>query len=131
MHSSSDTVLAFIQAINNHEIGAITRLMTPDHEFVDSLGVVEKGRDSMRKAWIAYLFMIPDYTIEITGVFPLGESVAVTGTASGTVAVRGELPESNHWAIPIAVRVEVHDGLVARWQVFSDNDPVRRILNRS
>jgi hypothetical protein len=75
--------------------------------------------------------MIPDYTIEITGIFPLGESVAITGTASGTVAVRGELPEANRWVIPLAVRAEVHDGLVARWQVFADNDPVRQILNRT
>ena len=131
MPSPSDTVLAFIQAINNHEVGSLTKLMTADHEFVDSLGVVERGRDSMRKAWIAYFFMIPDYTIEITGIFPLGESVAVTGTASGTVAVRGKLPEANHWAMPMAVRAEVHDGLVSRWQVFADNDPVRRILNRT
>ncbi len=130
MPSPADTVLAFIQAINRHEVGTLTKLMTPDHEFVDSLGVVAHGRDEMRKAWIAYFFMIPDYTIEITGVFPLGESVAVTGTASGTVAERGELPEANHWVMPMAVRAEVHNGLVARWQVFADNDPVRRILNR-
>jgi hypothetical protein len=131
MPSPSDTVLAFIQAINRREIGTLTKLMAPDHEFVDSLGAVVRGRDSMRQAWIAYFFMIPDYTIEITGIFPLGESVAITGTASGTVAVRGELPEANRWVIPLAVRAEVHDGLVARWQVFADNDPVRQILNRT
>ena len=131
MPSPSDTVLAFIQAINRHEIGTLAKLMTPDHEFVDSLGVVARGRDSMRQAWIAYFFMIPDYTIEINGIFPLGESVAITGTASGTVAVRGELPEANHWVIPMAARAEVHEGLVARLQVFADNDPVRQILNRT
>jgi len=131
MPSASDTVLAFIQAINRHEIGTLTKLMTPDHEFVDSLGVAARGRDSMRQAWIAYFFMIPDYTIEVTGVFTLGESVAVTGTASGTVAVRGELPEANRWKIPLAVRAEVRNGLVSRWQVFADNDPVRQILNRA
>ena len=130
MPSPADTVLAFIRAINRHEIGTLTNLMTPDHEFVDSLGARETGVDTMRQAWIAYFFMIPDYTIEVAEVFPRGTSVMVTGKASGTVAVRDELPSANRWEMPIAVCAEVRAGLVARWQVFADNDPVRQILNR-
>jgi hypothetical protein len=104
--------------------------MMTDHEFVDSLGVVAGGRDQMRQAWIAYFFMIPDYSIDVTGVFSLGTSVVVTGKASGTVAVRGELPSANTWEMPMAAQAEVRDGRVARWQVFADNEPVRQILNR-
>jgi ketosteroid isomerase-like protein len=130
MPSPADTVLAFIQAINRHEIGVLTNLMTQDFEFVDSLGVRESGRDQMRQAWIAYFFMIPDYRIEVAGVFSEGTSVVVTGKASGTVAVSGELPSANTWEIPIAAQAEVRDGRVARWQVFADNEPVRQILNR-
>ena len=130
MPSPADTVLAFIRAINSHEIATLTNLMTTDHEFVDSLGVVAGGRDQMRQAWIAYFFMIPDYAIDVTGVFSLGTSVVVTGKASGTVAVRGELPSANTWEIPMAAQAEVRDGRVARWQVFADNEPVRQILNR-
>lgn len=130
MPSSADTVLAFIQAINSHEIGTLTGLMTTDHEFVDSLGALAAGRDRMREAWIAYFFLIPDYRIEVTGVFSLEMSVVVTGKASGTVAVSGELPSANAWEMPVAVRAEVRDGRVARWQVFADNEPVRQILNR-
>jgi ketosteroid isomerase-like protein len=131
MPSSTDTVLAFIRAINSHEIGTLTDLMTPDHEFVDSLGALAGGRDAMRKAWIAYFFMIPDYRIEVAGVFSQGTRVVVTGKASGTVAVRGELPRANAWEMPIALQADVRDGCVARWQVFADNDPVRQILNRA
>jgi ketosteroid isomerase-like protein len=130
MPSPAETVLAYIQAINRHEIGTLTNLMTPDHEFVDSLGVVAAGRDLMRQAWIAYFFMIPDYRIEVTGVFFQGTSVVVTGKASGTVAVRGELPPANAWEIPMAAQADVRDGCVARWRVFADNEPVRQILNR-
>jgi hypothetical protein len=72
MPSPADTVLAFIRAINSHEIATLTNLMTTDHEFVDSLGVVAGGRDQMRQAWIAYFFMIPDYRIEVAGIFSLG-----------------------------------------------------------
>jgi ketosteroid isomerase-like protein len=130
MPSSTDTVLAFIRAINSHEIGALTDLMTADHEFVDSLGALAGGRDQMRQSWIAYFFMIPDYRIEVARVFSQGTSVVVTGKASGTVAVRGELPSANAWEMPIAVQAEVRDGRIARWQVFADNEPVRQILNR-
>jgi ketosteroid isomerase-like protein len=130
MPSPADIVLAFIRAINRHEIATLTNLMTPDHEFVDSLGVVARGSDKMRQAWIAYFFMIPDYSIEVTGVFSQGTSVVLTGKASGTVAARGELPPANRWEIPMAAQAEVREGRIARWQVFADNDPVRQILNR-
>ena len=130
MPSAADAVLAFIRAINRHEIATLTNLMTDDHEFVDSLGAVERGKERMREAWIAYFFMIPDYTIAVEGVFTRDASVAVTGKASGTVAVKGELPPGNGWEIPIALLAEVRGGKIARWQVFADNDPVRQILNR-
>ncbi len=131
MPSPSETVLAFIKAINRHEIASLTNLMTSDHEFVDSLGTVVGGIDSMRQAWIAYFFMIPDYRIEVSGVFPQGTTVVVTGKACGTVAVGGALPTANSWEMPLAVQAEVHEGRIARWQVFADNDPVRQILNRT
>lgn len=131
MPSPSDTVLAFVQAINRHEIATITNLMTPDHVFVDSLGAVVSGAGRMREAWIAYFFMIPDYSIEVTGLFPQGGRIAITGRASGTVAVGGELPPANRWEIPMAAEAEVRDGRIARWQVFADNDPVRQILSRT
>jgi ketosteroid isomerase-like protein len=131
MPSPGDTVLQFIRAVNRHETASMTNLITRDHEFVDSLGVAERGADRMRQAWIAYFFMVPDYAIEIAQVFERGTSVVVTGKASGTVAVRGELLPANRWELPMAVLAEVRDGLVARWQVFADNDPVRQILNRT
>ena len=130
MTTSRETVLAFIQAINRHEIASITNLMTNDHEFVDSLGATTRGKEQMRQAWIAYMFMIPDYTITALDVLTQGDVVVVTGSASGTVAVSGALPPANRWEFPIALRAEVRDGKVARWQVFADNEPVRAILNR-
>jgi len=130
MAAPADTVLAFIQAINRHEIASLTNLMTAGHVFVDSLGVTVSGRDEMRQAWIAYLYMVPDYSIEVAEIFDRGDLVVITGKASGTVARRGELPPANRWEMPIALQAEVRDGRIARWQVFADNDPVRQILNR-
>jgi len=130
MPSSRETVLAFIQAINRHEIATITNLMTTDHEFVDSLDSAMRGKDAMRQAWIAYFFLIPDYTITVLDLLAQGEVVVVTGRAGGTVAASGALPPENRWEVPLAIRAEVRDGKVARWQAFTDNEPVRAILNR-
>ncbi|HTR99237.1 MAG TPA: nuclear transport factor 2 family protein [Bacteroidota bacterium] len=130
MPSSRETVLAFIQAINRHEIATITNLMTTDHEFVDSLDGAMRGKDAMRQAWIAYFFLIPDYTITVLDLLAQGEVVVVTGRAGGTVAASGALPPENRWEVPLAIRAEVRDGKVARWQAFTDNEPVRAILNR-
>jgi hypothetical protein len=124
----SAVVLAFIGKINRHDVGGLTALMTDDHEFVDSLGMAVRGKDAMRQAWISYFFLIPDYAITVDDLFTKDNSAAVVGTAGGTYAVRGELLPENGWSIPIAIRCTVRDGLVARWQVFADNEPVRQLM---
>lgn len=126
-----ETVRAYVEAINAHEIATITNLMTHDHEFIDSLGATEVGKAKMRESWIAYFFMIPDFAIDISEMFFEGPVVVVLGKASGTVAVGRQLPAANKWKMPMAVRAETRDGLIARWQVFADNEPVRRILSAS
>jgi ketosteroid isomerase-like protein len=40
----------FVQAINRQDVDALAELMTPGHRFVDSLGAVVEGRETMRKA---------------------------------------------------------------------------------
>ena len=39
----------FVNAINAHDIERLASLMTSDHRFIDSLGVVVEGRDAMRE----------------------------------------------------------------------------------
>jgi hypothetical protein len=121
-------LLDFIEKINRHDIGGLTALMTDDHEFVDSLGMAVRGKDAMRQAWIGYFYLIPDYAIAVDDVFAKDDSAALVGTASGTCAERGKLLPENRWSIPIAIRCTVRDGFVARWQVFADNEPVRRLM---
>ena len=35
------------------------------------------------------------------------------------------------WEIPAAWKAVVRDGLVAHWQVFADNQPVRKLMGDS
>ncbi len=118
----------YVAAINRHDLDALADLMLVRHRFVDSLGTAVEGREAMRQGWEAYFGMFPDYRIEIRGVATDGATVLLTGFASGTLAAgRKPLPE-RRWRIPAAWRCRVVRGRVAEWQVYADNDPVRRIL---
>jgi len=58
--------------------------MTPDGEFIDSLGNRIQGREKLRSAWTGYFKMVPDYSISHSEIFAQGNTVAVFGSAQGT-----------------------------------------------
>ena len=120
--------LRFVNEINRHDVTALAAIMAPDFRFVDSLGQEVHGVDRMRAAWTAYFALFPDYRIAIHEHLHLGAVVALFGTASGTLADRGELPRRNHWTLPAAWRAVVRDGRIVDWQVYVDNTPVAELL---
>ena|SRR5580704_3868278 len=121
-------VLDFIERINSGKVDAICAAMTEDHIFVDALGAQFKGRDTMRKAWGVYVQMIPDYKVSHEEIFAKGDTVAVFGSARGTYAKNGKLSKASFWEIPAAWKAITRDGLVAYWQVYADNQPVRKLM---
>jgi ketosteroid isomerase-like protein len=46
-----DTVLQFLERINQHDADKLAELMTEDHIFIDSLGQSVRGRENMRSGW--------------------------------------------------------------------------------
>lgn len=121
-----DVVLRLVTGINAHDVAAIGSLLTDDHRFVDSLGSVVAGRANVQKSWQGYFAMVPDYRIEVRQTCHSGEVVVVLGSAHGTYAPDGRLREENRWEIPAAWRAVVRGDRVAEWQVYADNEPVRR-----
>lgn len=121
-----DVVLRFVTAINAHDIAGITALMTDRHRFVDSLGAVVSGKANMREGWQAYLTMVPDYQINVRQMCYNGEVVVILGAARGTYSPDGQLRAENGWETPAAWRVVVNGDRVAEWQVYADNEPIRR-----
>jgi len=124
----SRIVADFIERINKHDVEGLTGLMSADHLFIDSLGSSLRGREAMRRAWIAYFHMIPDYSIESREVIRNGDTVGVFGIARGTFSSDGTLDPKNQWEMPAAWRAVVKEGQIAEWQVYADNEPVRRIM---
>lgn len=124
-----DVATSFVARINDRDVPGIIALMTQDHVFTDSLGNSFNGRDKMHQGWTGYFQWFPDYSIEVTEAFDHGNLVALFGKARGTFAVEGKLAKENSWEIPAAWKAVVKDGLVAEWQVYCDNDPVRKIMD--
>jgi ketosteroid isomerase-like protein len=123
-----EIALDFVAKINAHDVDGLVALMTPDHVFIDGLGTAFRGAEQMRAGWKSYLAWFPDYAIEVTEQFSRGDSVALFGKARGTYAANGKLPRENSWEVPAAWRAAVKNGRVAEWQVYCDNEPVRKIM---
>jgi ketosteroid isomerase-like protein len=113
----------FITSINEHDVAAITRLMTPDHVFVDSLGNKVEGSAAMEAGWRGYFAMCPDYRVRADHTLADGSVVLAAGEAGGTI-------DGVSWRIPAAWKAVIRDGKVAEWRVFADNKPVYEILAR-
>jgi uncharacterized protein (TIGR02246 family) len=125
-----ETVLHFLECINERDADKLAALMTEDHLFIDSLGGETRGRDKMRTAWQGYYAFCPDYWVSHDEVFQDGNRVAVFGAAGGTIAADGQLPPENQWQTRAAWLAVVENGLVKEWRVYADNKPVYDILAR-
>src|SRR5277367_266237 len=126
-----DTVLEFLDRINQHDADKLAEYMTEDHVFIDTLGQSVGGREKMSSGWRGYFAFCPDYWVSHEEVFPSGRRVAIFGAAGGTIAVDGKLPPENKWRASAAWFAIVESGLVKQWRVYADNKPVYDILARS
>ena len=120
----------FIGLINAHDVDGMMTHLAPDHRFVDSLGAEFRGRDSVREGWRQYFRMVPDYRVEVTRSFSDGPEVILLGVAFGTYTDDGNLEARNAWSTPAVWRALIREGLVAEWQVYADNEPIRRCMAR-
>jgi ketosteroid isomerase-like protein len=126
-----ETVLHFLNLINQRDVDKLVELMAEDLVFIDSLGQSIHGREKMRAGWRAYYAFCPDYWVSHEEIFQQGNVVAVFGSAGGTIAANGKLPPENKWQVPAAWRAVVEGSLVKEWQVYADNKPVYDILAKS
>lgn len=126
-----ETVLRFLERINERDPDRLAELMTEDHEFIDSLGQSARGRETMRAGWRGYYALCPDYRITHDRVLHQGNVVAVFGKDGGTVSEHGKLLPENRWRTPAAWLAVVEKDRVKSWRVYADNKPVYDILARS
>jgi SnoaL-like domain len=125
MPNATHTAQRLVELINSHNVDAIAALLTSDHRFVDSLGNVTHGREALRAGWRQYFRMVPDYQIEVERTLTDEPHVVLIGIARGTYSPDGTLQPQNVWSTPVALRALIHEGLVAEWQVYADNQTMR------
>lgn len=122
----------FIESINSASIDSIYSLMTKDHEFIDSQGNIMIGNDNMKKAWIGYFGLFPDYNIEITDTLQNDSIIVLLGYASGTYKTNNNNSENNnHWRVPASWKAIVVGDKIKLWQVYADNSVVIDIINKN
>jgi ketosteroid isomerase-like protein len=124
-----EVALAFADAVNRQSTPEISKLMSKNHVFVDSLGNTVEGREKMEAGWAAYFKMVPDYMVMIDETYVHGPVVVMLGTARGTYTKDGVLRPENRWQTPAAWRATVLNGAVTEWRVYADNDPIRRLMS--
>jgi len=129
--SPVETILQFMDRINQRDADKLAELMTEDHVFIDSLGQSIHGREKMRAGWRGYYSFCPDYWVSHEEILQNGNLVAAFGSAGGTIAADGKLPPENKWRASAAWLAVVENGLVKEWQVYADNKPVYDIMARS
>jgi ketosteroid isomerase-like protein len=112
----NETIQAFIESINAHDLESLGKLMSDDHVFIDAYGNEMQGKETMTAGWRGYFEWFPDYYIEISEVFQNGESFAIFGFAGGSF--KGN--DDAEWRIPAAWKASVKDGRIDLWQVFAD-----------
>jgi len=126
--TSIEVTTAFIGMINAHSLDGLYELMTEDHTFVDGEGTVTQGRKTMGDAWLIYFSMMPDYLIIAERILAQKNIVGIFGKASGTYTSDGKVKPENKWQVPASWLAVIRDDKVAHWQVYADNDTVRRII---
>jgi ketosteroid isomerase-like protein len=123
--SPTDVVRTFVMRINAHDNAGLTALMSPQYEFIDSLG--NKLPYAMAsEGWKHYFAMVPDYWIRLDQIVSESDVVIAVGQAGGTfVPAGGQVQPGNRWEAPAAWRAVVGDGKVVQWRVYCDNEPMR------
>lgn len=119
---------AFVDRINHQDADGVAKLMTEDHRFIDSLGQIMTGRDTMRNGWQYYFAMVPDYKLTADSWLTDSMVVVMLGTARGTYSPDGVRSPERKWSCPAACRALICGALVAEWQVYADNEPIRQLM---
>src|SRR5713226_702608 len=128
----NETLLAFIDRINAHDVEGLAALMSDDHTFIDAHGNEVVGKEKMDAGWRGYFEWFADYHIEVTDVFEgessdQGQMSALFGFAGGSF--KNKPTES--WRLPAAWKAVVKDGRVTLWQVFADTKIPFEIIERN
>ena len=100
--------LRFNERINQRDPEGLAELMTDDHAFIDSDGVVTKGKEVMKEGWRSFFKEYPDYRNVFTNMSVHDNVVVMEGYS---VCSFKPLDGPNIWT------AKIRDGRVSEWKV--------------
>ena len=115
-----EAAIAFIEAINAHDVDGIVALLSADYEFVNSQGDRFTGEAFMRETWADQFNKHPDFRIRVGRVVADEVAVAMFGFSEGTYAPDGVLRTENRWSVPAAFLLMSREGKISYFESFSD-----------
>ena len=118
---NTETVKAFIKAVNKHDIEEINSLTAEDFLFVDTWANEVHGRENMNNSWAGYFEWFPDYLIEPLDILECKDIISVFGFAGGTFHGKKTKGGKNQWRLPAAWKVKAENGKIKYWQVYCDS----------
>ena len=74
--------------------------------------------------------MVPDYYVKVSESFDSGDVVVMLGIAGGTFTKDATLKRDNRWEVPAVWRAVVEGDKIKQWQVYADNEPIRKIMRK-
>ena len=128
--TDKEIVLAFVKAINDHDVNKIYNLMPEDYVFIDGYGDKHVGKNGMKEGWQNYYQMFPDYNIEITDFFEHKSIFGLFGYASGTYKITKDKSNNNFWKTTAAWKAVVENKKIKHWQVYCDYTRLMEIINK-
>ena len=108
------------ETFNRRDLEAFLEQMDPDTEFMPyeiavQGGTPYRGHEGMRAWWRETLEVIPDFTVDLTEVVDLGETVYVKGHIHGHGAGSGAAFERGLWGL-----MEFRSGKQVRYRTFAN-----------
>jgi ketosteroid isomerase-like protein len=116
---SSDVVEQFNSHINNRDADGLGSLMSDDHEFIDTVGNVERGRAHCLDLWRGFFAQFPDYRNTFLELTERDDLVLIVGYSTCSLdALNG----------PAIWTARVGGNTVTQWRVYHDTSETRQAL---
>jgi ketosteroid isomerase-like protein len=128
--SDKEIVLAFVKAINDHDVDKIYNLMSDDHIFIDGSGGTLVGKIEMKEGWQNYYQMFPDYSIQITDVIKDNSIIGLFGYASASYMIIKD-KTNNFWKTTASWKAIVENNKIKHWQVYCDYTQLMEIIKNN
>ena len=118
-----ETAFRFVESINRQEVEKLTDMMTDSHRFVDLSGEEHVGRAVMRKGWLDYFRMCPDYLIHVCEFHHRGDRVYLIGRTTGSHL---DLPWREEFQDTVIWIADVEGERLSLWKVVADTPETRQ-----